>query len=266
MVVAFALAWLPGCRCGAPAGDAPTTAAAEPGTPAAGGPEAGHSLRFDGVDDHLSVAAVPGLDGDGVTLEAWVRPGGPEVPRANILACRDPGGGGDTFLFRIREDMGGVLEFGLGSAAGEWGMAGQTRIPRDRWTHVAATHDRPTGTIRLYVDGALDAEARSPVPPLLGELPLWIGGDPLRGAHARPFAGHLDDIRIWDHVREPAQLAETRSLPLRGDEPGLVLLLTLDEGLGGRTADGAGHGLEAVLGSEAGDDPSDPAWSDEIPP
>jgi large repetitive protein len=252
IVTALALAWLPGCRCDAPTG----------GVDSAGG----HSLRFDGVDDLAVIEQLLGIDGDGITLEAWIRPDGPEVPRANILARRDPAGGGDSFLFRVRADMGGVLEYGVASGSAAWGMAGKTPIPRERWTHVAVTHDRGTGTIRLYVDGALDAEGHSPVTPLTGEMPLWIGGDPLRGPGGRPFAGNLDRVRIWDHVREPAQLAETRTLVLRGDEPGLVLWLPMDEGRGGRTANAGGGDRDAVLGELDGEDPSDPEWSAIVPP
>ncbi len=254
-LTAVALALCPGCK-------------RDPDPPVGDGsssPAGAHSLQFDGVDDYASVSHVPGLDASGVTVEAWVRPDGPEVPRANILARRDPGGRGDAFLFRIRADMGGVLEFGVSSGGQAWGMAGNTPIPRERWTHVAVSYERSSGTIRLFVDGELDAERRSPVPALTGEMPVWLGGDPLRGATGRPFAGRIDELRLWDHPRTAEQLAETLRLPLRGDEEGLALLWRMDEGTGQSLADGAGGAVTAILGTGEGDDPSDPSWVDDGP-
>jgi len=250
-ITLIALAWLAGtgCRCSDPAAE-----------------EAGpHSLAFDGIDDYVALEHLPGIDGAGVTVEAWVRPDGPEVPRANILARRDPKGRGDAFLFRVREDMGGVLEFGVANGHEAWGMAGKTPIPRQRWTHVAAVYEREDGAISLYVGGDLDAEGRTPVKARTGEMPLWLGGDPLRGASGRPFAGQIDDLRVWDHARPAAQLKETARLPLRGDEPGLVLLWSMDEGDGQRVGDGAGEAQVGTLGSERGEDSSDPTWSRESP-
>lgn len=250
-VALIALAWIvgPACRCGDEAVEVTGL----------------HSLAFDGIDDYVAIDHLPGIDGDGLTVEAWVRPDGPEVPRANILARRDPRGRGDAFLFRIREDMGGVLEFGVANQHEAWGMAGKARIPRQRWTHVAAIYQREEGAIFLYVDGDLDAEGRTPVKAHTGEMPVWLGGDPLRGASARPFAGQIDDLRVWDHARPAAHLKETARLPLRGDEPGLVLLWSMDEGQGQQVGDGAGEPQVGTLGSERGEDPSDPTWSDENP-
>ena len=226
---------------------------------------ANHSLVFDGVDDVLRLDHLDGTEGPALTLEAWVRLDQTSPPKPNILARRRPGGGADTFLFRVRADRGHVLEFGVGSGRGEWGVASRRAVPQGRWVHVAATHDRGVGWVSLYLNGEREVEVACPVPPGQGDLPLWLGGDPLHGPEARAFSGALDEIRIWSRVRSAEEIKATMKVHLRGDEPDLLLYWPLDEGRGQGVADLSGHAEQAVLGLQSGSDSADPRWSSDVP-
>lgn len=179
-------------------------------------------LSFDGVDDYLPVESVSGLDGPALTLEAWVYPEKPTFPKANLIARRDPKGGNDAFTFRIRWDLNGVLELGLANAGREWGMAGRTPVPQQKWSFVAMSHDRNNGMVRLYLDGRLDASQPANIPPGQGEMPLWLGGDPRFGPTGRPFHGSMKNLRIWGTLRSDAQIAEDMEHPPSPDSPGLL--------------------------------------------
>jgi len=218
------------------------------------------SLRFDGVDDLVRIDHLVGLDGDGWTIQAWIRPEKGAQPKPNLLARRDPKGGRDTFTFRVRQDMGGVLELGLASGGQEWGTAGSSAIPFDTWTAVAASWVRATSTVRFFVNGIPEGERRAPFAPGTGDVPTWIGGDPLRGPTERPFKGWIDEVRIWDRVLPPDALVKR---PLRGDEPGLLFHADMEEGEGQQA--GRGTGSKGILGLTPEPDASDPTWADQVP-
>ena len=222
------------------------------------------SLAFDGVDDHVVLADMPDPPAKAWTIEAWIRPTPSDQTRPDIVARRSPKGGLDTFTFRLRRDFGDVLELGLASPQGTWGMAGQAAIPNGRWTHVAATWERAQRKLRLFVDGRVDAERDCPIDPGRGPAPLWLGGDPLHGPEGRPFSGSIAELRVWDHARSSEQLSAAKGRSMRGDEPGLLLYWPVRDGQGTRIADLGPHGLHGAMG---GDNPAEyaPAWSDDAP-
>ncbi len=73
-------------------------------------------------------------------------------------------------------------------------------IPMDRWTHVVHTYQK--GQSRIYIDGALDAEARTRATTLNIERParMWIGG----WYGNFDFIGDIDELRISGVTRSPA--------------------------------------------------------------
>lgn len=219
------------------------------------------ALRFDGRDDLVQIVGVSPPGAEGYTLEAWIRPRRGPSPRPNILARRHPGGEGDTYVFRLRLDRGGVLELGMAGDGEAWGLLGQTPVPLDDWSHVAATWQAEPPRAQLFLDGKLDAEGVPRVSPTSGDLPLWVGADPLRGPAPRAFCGEMGEIRIWNEVRPPERLAEpvpeTRDLQV----PHLRYRSSW-----GFPAGGVGGEGREFPGLEPGADASDPEAIDEGPP
>jgi len=60
-----------------------------------------------------------------------------------------------------------------------------------------------------------------------GEGYLSIGG-----AEWDPFQGMLDDVRVWDHARDAAQIRRDMVMPPEADDAGLVGHWQFDEGTG----------------------------------
>lgn len=171
--------------------------------------------RFDGVNDY--VEAPPGQLVGGVaplTLEAWA-----------YVEGDDPGGGGTR---AVAGQWSGNLGFAMTvDPTGRTLVVntnGNTRtmpLPAswtpNGWRHLAVTK---TGTVvEGYCDAAiLTSPSAVAADAGISGVPFAIGS---RGAGDRPFRGHLRDVRVWDRVLAPGEMAPFRP-SLRGDEPGLL--------------------------------------------
>ena len=79
-------------------------------------------------------------------------------------------------------------------------VSGSPAIALDQWTHVVHTYQK--GESRIYLNGVLDAEARTRAKTLDIESParMWIGG----WYHNYDFIGDIDEVRISGVTRSPA--------------------------------------------------------------
>ena len=73
-------------------------------------------------------------------------------------------------------------------------------------------------------------------------------------------------MRVWDVVRTQAEIQDGMSLPLVGNEPGLIGYWGFSEGSGQIAGDKSVNGNDGQLGSTAGADANDPAWTIDVPP
>ncbi|KAA9134154.1 c-type cytochrome [Marinihelvus fidelis] len=107
-----------------------------------------------------------------------------------------------------REDEGTSL---LLAAPGDW----QAYLPRDRWTHVAATFDYDAGEMALFINGeAIDAEYTTAGDPWAVDGPpkpdlssatdprgIKIGGSyPQNTLERNPFNGRFDDLMFFNRA------------------------------------------------------------------
>jgi signal transduction histidine kinase/CheY-like chemotaxis protein/ligand-binding sensor domain-containing protein len=103
----------------------------------------------------------------------------------------------------------------------------------NRWVHIAAVNSRQG--MRLYIDGRLVGSGASPGAlatlganrqrNLLGRT-NWKG---LGGVQDEDFEGQMDEVRVWDHARNPAQIRTNMFTTLTGREPGLVGYWNFDD-------------------------------------
>ncbi len=128
------------------------------------------------------------------TLEAWIN--------------RDPGGNGDiigweqiTYQMRIHD---GKLAFRMKNNAGAMMpyVLSSSDVPESKWTHVVATYSNGS-EVKLYVNGQHEATDSSyNYTPWPGPAQMLIGY-----ASSAYFNGGLDDIRVYNYPRTPAQVA-----------------------------------------------------------
>ena len=166
----------------------------------------GTAASFDG-QRYIDAGMPPNLGyEDEFTLSAWIYP-----TRDNgvIFSRANEGDQGEVGWGLYIED--GKIRLNLSTRVLDDGVAAETTqaIQLERWQHVAATYDgskTPEG-MRIYVDG-IDQELAGLLDLVGNRLPqrypLRIGAS---GSTKPNFQGSIDDVRIYDRVLEPEEIA-----------------------------------------------------------
>ena len=171
----------------------------------------GDALRFDGVDDWVTVPDAGGLDlTDQMTLEAWVRPDALGTVWRTV-ALKEQSGNLVYALYANAQTNG---PNGHAFVGGDMDVGSTSRLPVNRWTHVATTYDG--STLRLYVNGATVGSRT-----LSGRLTtstgaLRIGGNAVWDEW---FSGTIDDVRVYSRAIGPKDVKKDMrsSLPDASD-------------------------------------------------
>lgn len=130
------------------------------------------------------------------------------------------------------------------------------------WFHVSCVMDRVAGEFRLYIDGKLvGIDTTLTEADGTNSQALRLGEDHL----SREFNGKLDEVKIWNYARTPAQIAYDYN---RGKP---IAHWRMDECQGTTIHDSSGHDLHGTLtittngGNNAGvgtcQSDNDSAWS-----
>jgi len=100
---------------------------------------------------------------------------------------------------------------------GDWVL--DLSIPQAEWSHITMTWDVEHSERLIYLNGqVVGTRADSTVPAVRNNLGigLWIGWPDSWGDDS--FTGLLDDVRVYDHILAPKEIAEA----MRGTGPGLA--------------------------------------------
>ncbi len=206
-------------------------------------------LLLHGEKDFLRVPDSPALHAisNSITLEARFLAHSfyPNRGSVNSILRKNVQAGAENFFLRIRNlDGPHLVELGLGSQLGV--LQAPAELKTNQWYHLAGTYDGSTVTV--YVNGV---KIRSQ--PLSGNLSidssdLVIGkGDP-EFSSGEYFDGMLDEIRVWNRARTPAEIDGTMNKTLTGKEAGLVAYWNFDSG---SASDVSGHGCHGQLQGNA---------------
>lgn len=125
----------------------------------------------------------------------------------------------------------------------------------NQWTHIAMTVDTVAGVMRSFVNGQEinSTTVTSDGKPFKGlsiaptNWPMSVGRVTQNGLPvAEPFFGRVDEVRVWNVVRTPAQIAASYAETLSGNELGLAAAYSFDDP-GAPGIDGTGRGNNASL-------------------
>ncbi|MEN6307901.1 MAG: glycoside hydrolase family 88 protein [Anaerohalosphaeraceae bacterium] len=141
----------------------------------------------------------------GATISAWVKTPGLIDAYASVVTK------GVQAWRLIRNNTAGSISFHFNAAGtGEYQANGVTSIMDNQWHHLMGVYDG--STVRLYVDGQLDAWGTAG-PVKLTTDPVYIGSRVGRTTD-RNWVGWIDDVRIYDTA-----LMEANLLYLAEQEP-----------------------------------------------
>ncbi|MCX7110746.1 MAG: LamG domain-containing protein [Proteobacteria bacterium] len=178
-------------------------------------------LKFDGVNDHVSLPPMNPDFTKGITVELWVwydsfaswsrlidlgtGPGPDNILLANALTS-------NKLSFQVLKngvfqaiEAEGVLELG-------------------KWMHLAATIDA-SGNACLYKNGKLIQTARVQLPNTLRRTSNYIGRSNWSDSY---FNGKISDMRFWTVARSPAEIQASMYNRLSGKEANLVAYYPLN--------------------------------------
>src|SRR4051794_27084561 len=189
------------------------------------------------------------------TLEAWVRPVDASTGVDQDIISKWAMVFTASYILQI--DANGRLRLVTNNGITQSIILSNGTLGDRTWHHVAATFSR--GTVKLYLNGALDKTVTGVLTPLVSTEPVAFGRE--GNYPGGTLNGSIDEIRIWKVVRSKSQIARSLTKRLLGTETGLVGYWRFDAGSGQVAADASGHGLNGRLGETTGADGADPNWS-----
>ena len=224
-------------------------------------PPPGHAMEFNGTSGHVRIEDHPLLDlTRTATFEMWVRPTAYAASDGADLLTKSDGIHDTDRAYEI--GMGPVSDPQLGYGhflqGGGWihhPWPG-AEPPVGEWTHVAITVDTNARSIRLYRNGVI---ARSDTMSSSASIrnssrPVYLA---CRNTTCcglglyRFFRGAMDEVRLWNVVRTPEQIAASFATTVPANSPGLVAYYTFDEGAGATVQDRTGNGLNGTVNGGA---------------
>ena len=171
---------------------------------------AGQAFSLDGVDDYVNVPNAPNLNvGTGVdfSVEGWVKLNGTQPNFAGVLAKMEDGTVGHKgFQLILFENKLAAEFFNTSGFLGSGnGLIGTTDLADDRWHHVVLAVTRSSSNVKLYVDGAVEADVNHPA--VSGDLSngfsLIIGAERTLVAF---FKGSLDELTLYNRALSSSEI------------------------------------------------------------
>jgi hypothetical protein len=171
----------------------------------------GGALRFDGLDDMVSIPDASSLDlTTGMTLSAWVKLD--QIDGAwRTLIMKENGLGSDVYGFYAADGV--RVPNGEVNTGTSGGIQGPSAVSTTAWTYLALTYDG--STIRLYVDGALVASKAKTGSILNSTGALRIGGN--RSWPNEYFKGLIDEVRVYNRALPQAEIQSDMAIGISRD-------------------------------------------------
>lgn len=150
------------------------------------------ALGFDGIDDRAETSGPVIADtSKSFSVSVWAKVG--DIATNHTLVSF---GGTTDSLFWLDSNTSGF--WGISSTKTEAGASNSSAVSTslvrpNTWTHLAMTYDSAAQTLRLYVNGALEATVAA--------VTLWDANGNVRlGGFSSPFKGSLAEVQLWDRM------------------------------------------------------------------
>ncbi|RYY40903.1 MAG: hypothetical protein EOO08_03925 [Chitinophagaceae bacterium] len=182
--------------------------------------QAGNQLRFDGINDRVTMPAFD-FANQSFTIEFWARrQGGFGAYQYVFSQGSSTAGEFAGVLFRLNN----VLSFSFWSDD----LDATTAVTDINWHHYACTYNNTTRLQAIYIDGVLNA-SRTATANTTAVGTAYLGSV---GGTGQYFVGMMDEFRVWNYDLGAAVIAQRKNCELSGSEPGLVRYYRFNQGTG----------------------------------
>lgn len=209
-------------QCTQPAGYSPESAFEHP----VQGPADGVALNFSpSTSNWVEVPDVNNtLDlGNEFTIEAWINPSD-----GSNNAIIDKG----SYQYLLSHNPNGTTGLGF-YRLGNWVYNPMT-IPTNTWSHIAMTYSVSTNQVKFYLNGTqVGATQTGAVSLAPDDGPMNIGRQDPSSCQCNTFNGSMDELRLWNKVRTPAEIQANYQSAIDGITAGLVANYHFDQGVAG---------------------------------
>ncbi len=197
-------------------------------------------LDFDGTtSDYVIASTMAGFPTTAITVEVWVKSDGTNIKKGTPFSYA-VSGTDDEFVIFNYNDLTIFIDGNQRSSS--------VSVNDGEWHHIAVTWENSAGEVILYVDGSnVYSSTGYKVGSVLtdgGTVVLGQEQDNVGGGFTanQAFLGQMTDVRLWDDVRTPAEIAANYQTRLGGTEAGLVSYWRLNEGSGTNADDSSAAG------------------------
>jgi hypothetical protein len=177
------------------------------------------ALSFDGTNDYLSIPHSSSLGLSGAvpfSIDVWVKginsTGDPMnmetiITKTPIGSCSggyyiwyDKGRSGDAFKNKVN------FGFHHGCSQGSVVSSNRTTWDSNAWYHIVGTWDGTTNTnsLKLYINGELDAQTTPPYATILGNTANLLLGK--WGTDNDYFKGQIDEVKVYTRALGPDEI------------------------------------------------------------
>ncbi len=206
-------------------------------------PSPNGAVLLDGLGGHLQFDEVAMPD-SAFTIEAWVRVPDQDGTAATLLSYLDDGADG-SILVRNAANLRVKVD---GNNSGPLGVS----FDDGKWHHLAVSWQSSDGSLLVYKDGVLEASATVSQGGAVESEGILVIGQTLEDDGTftdQALTGLVDEVRVWDEVRNGVDIAADMKRPLLGTESALVHYWPMDAGSGSAVADLPGVSAYGVLGA-----------------
>jgi hypothetical protein len=178
-------------------------------------------MSFDGVDDYVSL---PRVVQDDFTIECWVK----TTQTAATGHWWRGRGLVDGEVFGIVNDFGTALvgrKFAFGTGNPDITITSIKDINDSIWHHCTATRVKNTGTLKVYVDGALENASLGGTQSLTSPPRLTIG---CLQVNLNYFNGLIAEVRIYNRALSASEIQWNYQNFYNPVSDGLVLCFIAD--------------------------------------
>jgi len=188
----------------------------------------GYALRFDGVDDYVSVPDDVSLDFTEFTIEMWIY----KLSSNNykLIGQNNSNNHERGFVFGI--DNSDEFHIEVWSSAVTFTSVTSTEtIPNNEWVHLTMSWKK-NDRLKGYINGKLVIDVATIDADITNATPMIIGKAPWYDLNENHFNGYMDEIRIWNDVRTETEIKHNMHKELTGNEANLVSYYKMSNGSG----------------------------------